>query len=276
MTSVRRLAVLAVPLCLLAGGAAAQRPEMLTTATELRICADPSNLPFSNQTQDGFENKIAAVLAADLQVPLSYVWFPQTTGFVRNTIGARRCDLVMGTVAGDPSLDTTDPYYRTGYMIVTREADGLLAAALDDSVFAGKRFGLIAATPPTDYLLKHDLLGHTTSYSLAADTRYANPSAAMLKDLADGKIDVGLLWGPIAGYAITHDHMKLRAVQMQAEPGLPRLDFQIAMGVRPNEPEWRRKINAAIGRHRGEITAILTEYGVPLLDAHNQPVAAVQ
>ena len=123
----RRLAALGAGLCLLTGGALAQRAEMMTTVTELKVCADPSNLPFSNQAQAGFENKIAAVLAADLQLPLSYVWYPQTLGFVRNTIRARRCDLVMGTVAGDPSLDTTDPYYHTGYMVVTREADGLLA-----------------------------------------------------------------------------------------------------------------------------------------------------
>jgi ABC-type amino acid transport substrate-binding protein len=143
---------------------------MLTTATELRVCADPHDLPFSNQAAQGFENRIAAVIAADLKLPLTYVWFPQVVGFVRNTLRAHQCDLVMGTVTGDETMDTTDPYYHTGYMMVTRATDNITARAVADPELVGKQFGIIAATPPTDLLLKHDLLGNTHSYALAVDT----------------------------------------------------------------------------------------------------------
>ena len=200
------------------------------------------------------------------------MWFPQTFGFVRRTLQARACDLVVGTVSGDPEVDTTDPYYHTGYMIVTRAADHIDARQVSDPALRGKRFGIVAATPPTDLLLKHGLLGHTKSYSLAVDTRYSNPARTMLQDVVDGTIDVALVWGPIAGYAISHDKLPLHAAFLQGEPGAPRLDFEIAMGVRPNQPEWRRRINAAIDRHRDEITAILVEDGIPMLDSQDRPV----
>ncbi|RYY04991.1 MAG: quinoprotein dehydrogenase-associated putative ABC transporter substrate-binding protein, partial [Alphaproteobacteria bacterium] len=223
----------------LAHPASAQRPELLTQ-TELRVCADPHNLPFSNDQKAGFENKVAAIIAADLQLPVSYVWFPQTVGFVRNTLRTRACDLVMGAVAGDAEMDTTNPYYRAGYMLVTRDTDESTAHAVDDPALADKRFGYIAATPPTDLLLKHHLLDHATSYALTVDTRVENPARQMLQDLLDDKIDVALVWGPIVQYAIAHDHLKLKAVMLDAEPDAPRLDYAIAMGVRANEPEWRR------------------------------------
>lgn len=255
----------ALPLLLcaaaLAGPAHAQRPELLTQ-TELRVCADPANLPFSNDQKAGFENKVAAIIAGDLELPVTYVWFPQTVGFVRNTLRTRACDLVMGAVAGDAEMDTTTAYYRAGYMLVTRAADGIGAHAVDDPALAEKRFGYIAATPPTDLLLKHHLLDHATSYALTVDTRVENPARQMLTDLLEGKIDVALVWGPIVQYAITHDHLKLTAVRLDGEADAPRLDYAIAMGVRAGEPEWRRRINQALARHRAEIDAVMASYGI--------------
>lgn len=248
-----------------AGSAWAQRAELVMPG-ELRVCADPHNLPFSDEAKQGFENKIAEIIGADLGVPVSYVWFPQTVGFVRNTLRARACDLVMGAVTGDELMDTTNPYYHTGYMLVTREADGMTARSVADPALADKKFGIIAATPPTDLLLKHHLLDHTTSYALTVDTRHDNPARTMLQDLADGKIDVALVWGPIVDYAIKHDHMKLKAVFLEGEKGSPRLDFRIAMGVRAGEPEWRRRINQAITKHRAEIAAVLAQYGLETID----------
>lgn len=268
----RALKLALLGLSFLASPAIAQRSEMLTTVTELKVCADPHNLPFSNQAKEGFENKIAGVIAEDLGVPVGYQWYPQVVGFVRNTLRARECDLVIGTVSGDGSMDTTDPYYHTGYMIVTRSADGITANAVGDSAFAGKQFGIIAATPPTDLLLRHGLLGNTHSYALAVDTRTDNPAHAMIDDLMAKRIDVALLWGPIAAYTIMHDKLPLHAVFLQPETGAPRLDYQIAMGVRQGEPEWRRRINAAIAHRRADINAILLAAGVPLLDAQNRPV----
>ena len=244
--------------------AQAQRAELISR-TELRVCEDPNNMPFSNQARQGFENKIAEIVGADMSLPVTYLWFPQVIGFVRNTLTARECDLVMGAVSGDGIMDSTNPYYHTGYMIVTRTADAITARAVDDPALAGKRFGLIARTPPTDLLVRHGLMGRTKPYSLMVDTRIENPSQDMLQDLADGVIDVALVWGPLAGYAITHEHMPFTAQFIQPEPDEPRLDYRIAMGVRANEPEWRRRINQAIGKHQPEIAAVLAEYGVPLV-----------
>jgi len=249
----------------LVGPAQAQRAELITQ-TELRVCADPNNLPFSNQAREGFENRIAEIIGADLGLPVSYVWFPQVVGFVRNTLRARACDLVMGAVSGDGIMDTTNPYYHTGYMLVTRSADKITAHAVGDPALADKRFGVVAATPPTDLLLRHGLLDHTRSYPLAVDTRYDNPPRRMLDDLASGQIDVALVWGPIAGYAISHDHLPLTAVFIDPEPDAPRLDYRIAMGVRAGEPEWRRRINQAIGRHQKEIAAVLAAYGLETVE----------
>ncbi len=265
----RVLPFLAVIGALLAAPALAQRAELISR-TELRVCADPHDLPFSNQEREGFENKIAEIVGADLDLPVSYVWFPQVTGFVRNTLRARECDLIMGTVSGDGVVDSTNPYYHTGYMLVTRTADAITARSVGDPALASKRFGVIAATPPTDLLLRHNLMDHVRAYSLRVDTRISNPPRAMLQDLVDGVIDVALIWGPPAGYAITREHLPLTAVFIEPEPDAPRLDYRIAMGVRANEPEWRRRINQAINKHKADIAAVLADYGVPLLNEPGQ------
>ena len=245
--------------------AQAQRAEMISRS-ELRVCADPNNLPYSNQARQGFENRIAEIMGADLDLPVTYVWFPQVTGFVRNTLRAHECDLVMGTVSGDGVMDSTNPYYHTGYMMVTRTADGITARSVGDPALASKKFGVIAATPPTDLLVRHNLMDQVRPYALRVDTRISNPPRAMLQDLADGQIDVALVWGPTAGYAIKQDHLPLTAAFIEPEPGAPRLDYRISMGVRAGEPEWRRRINQAIGKHKTEIAAVLSEYGMPTLD----------
>jgi len=267
-------AALCCALALLSRPVGAQRAELISQ-TELRVCADPHNLPFSNQAREGYENRIAELIGADLKLPVSYVWFPQVIGFVRNTLRARECDLVMGAVSGDSIMDNTNPYYHTGYMIVTRTSDGITATSIGDPVLADKRIGLIAATPPTDLALRHNLMPHVRAYSLAVDTRVGNPARTMLQDVADGVIDVALVWGPVAGYAIKHDGLPLTAAFIAPEPDAPRLDYRIAMGVRANEPEWRRRINQAIGRQQAKITQILVEYGVPLLNEKNQAVSSV-
>jgi quinoprotein dehydrogenase-associated probable ABC transporter substrate-binding protein len=261
------LAALILPLA-----AYAQTAELIDR-TELRVCADPGDLPFSNKEGQGFENKIAQLLGKDLGLPVSYVWFPQVVGFVRNTLRAHQCDLVMGAVSGDSVMDETNPYYHSSYMVVTRKENGLDIHSLGDPALAGKKIGLVAATPPTDLLLKHDLMAQVTTYALAVDTRFESPPRAMLQDIVDGKIDVGLIWGPFAGYYIKHDKLPLDAVFLDSEADSPRLDFHIAMGVRAGEPEWRRRINQAIEHQHGEIVKILADYGTPQLDEQGKPIA---
>jgi len=252
---------------LAAANAAMAQPPMGESQprSELRVCADPSNLPFSNERGDGFENKIAELLGRDLSLPVKYFWFPQIIGFVRNGLQAGRCDLVMGTVAGDELMQTTTPYYYTSYMLVFR-ADKPVSADLDDPALKSLHIGVISGTPPSDLLVRHSLMANARPYALTVDTRYESPAHQMLTDIAEGAIDAGMLWGPFAGYYIKHDKLPLAMVQLRDEPGMPRLAYHIAMGVRNGESDWRRRINGAIATRRDEIAAVLRDYGVPLLD----------
>jgi len=234
--------------------------------SSLRVCADPSNLPFSNQAGEGFENKIAELLAKELAVPVRYTWFPQATGFVRNTLRARKCDIVVGISLGFELLQNTNPYYRSSYALVYRSDAGLTLTALDDPALKKLRLGVVAGTPPASLMARYGLLGQVRPYHLVADTRFEQPGKRMIEDIAAGDVDVGLLWGPIAGYYGKQQTPPLTVVPLAGRPSGIRMDFRITMGVRFNEPEWKREINELIKRKQPEINAILADYGVPLLD----------
>jgi quinoprotein dehydrogenase-associated probable ABC transporter substrate-binding protein len=248
-----------------ASAATAQTGEILDRA-QLRVCADPHNLPFSNEKGEGFENKVAEILGKELKLPVSYVYFPQVVGFVRNTLRARTCDLIMGVVTGDDIVQTTNPYYYSAYVAVFRADKDFDFSDFNAPRLHALRLGVVSATPPANLLAKHDLLANTKSYALVVDTRYESPTHEMLVDLAKGDIDVGFVWGPIAGYYIKRDKLPLELAVLPNEPGAPRMEYRIAMGVRANEPEWRRRINAAILKLQPQITAVLQDYGIPLLD----------
>jgi quinoprotein dehydrogenase-associated probable ABC transporter substrate-binding protein len=254
---------------LCAAPALAATPD-LAARTELRVCADPNNLPFSNDKQEGFENKIAAIIADDLKLSVHYEWFPQVTGFVRNTLGAHRCDLILGTVTGDDLVQTTTPYYYTSYVMISQAGRNPPLTGIDDPALKALSVGVVAGTPPANLLIKHGLAEHMRSYALVVDTRYDSQTHQMIQDVADGKLDVGLIWGPIAGYYAQHDHLPLLITPLANEPGAPRMDYHIAMGIRGDEPEWRRTINAVLGRRHDAIVAVLHGYGVPLLDEQGQ------
>jgi quinoprotein dehydrogenase-associated probable ABC transporter substrate-binding protein len=265
------ISVLAALALLAFGG----RPVIAQTAEivdrgELKVCADPNNLPFSDEKKEGFENKIADLTGAELGLKVEYAWFPQVIGFVRNTLRAHLCDLVMGTVAGDEIMQTTNPYYYTTYMMFYRSDKGFDFSGPQDPRLAGLRLGVVGRTPPADLLARHGLMMHTKPYALTVDTRVESPTHDMVNDVADGNIDVGFLWGPIAGYYRKHDDLPLTLVPLKDEPGAARMEYHIAMGVRANEPEWRRRINAAILKRQGDITAILRDYGVPLLNEQGE------
>ena len=238
----------------------------------LRVCADPGNLPFSNRAEEGFENKIADLLAEDLGVPVRYTWFPQTTGFVRNTLGARKCDLVIGISLGFELLQNSNPYYRSSYALVYRSDSGLAIESLTDPALKDLRLGVVARTPPATIMARQGLLGNTRPYHLMADTRFNKPGKKMVEDVVAGEIDVGVLWGPIAGYyALKHD-APLTVVSMIGKPGETRLDFRITMGLRFNEPDWKHQINDLIAKKQVEINAILMDYGVPLIDDQDKQI----
>ena len=252
------------------GGPADAQTGELVDRSALKICADPNNLPFSDEKKEGFENKIAELIGTELGRPVDYVWFPQVIGFVRNTLRAHLCDLVMGTVAGDEIMQTTNPYYFTTYVILRRSDKEFAFEGLDDPRLKTLRLGVVAGTPPSDLLVRYDLMSHAKPYALSVDTRFQSPTREMVQDVVDGTIDVGFLWGPIAGYWRKHDALPLTLVPLKSEPGAARMAYHIAMGVRANEPEWRRRINAAILKRQSEITAILRDYGVPLLDEQGE------
>jgi quinoprotein dehydrogenase-associated probable ABC transporter substrate-binding protein len=244
----------------------------LVSRTELRVCADPNNLPFSNEAGEGFENKIAQALGQELALPVKFTWFPQIIGFVRNTLQAGRCDLVIGTVAGDETMQTTTPYYYTSYVVVFRADKGLSFADFGDPKLKPLHIGVVAGTPPANLLVRYDLMVNARPYALTVDTRYESPSHQIVTDVVDGAIDAAMLWGPIAGYYIHRDKLPLTLVRLKTEPDMPRMEYHIAMGLRANDMEWRRRINDAIRKRQAEITGILRDYGVPLLDELGNPL----
>lgn len=235
--------------------------------TALRVCADPNNLPFSNEAGEGFENKIAELFAAELGVPVQYTWYPNTIGFIRNTLRMRKCDLVLAAPTASELLQNTNPYYRSTYALVFRKDSDIAATSLADPVMKTLRIGIVAGTPPATLIARYGLFDQMRPYQLLVDTRFDSATARMADDIGSGEIDVGVLWGPIAGYQVQKHNPPLRMVPLdpEIERGT-RIEFRIHMGLRHNEPEWKRKLNGLIEEKQAEINAILTEYGVPLLD----------
>src|SRR6478736_9374372 len=165
----------------------------------LRVCADPRNLPFSNEKGEGFENKLAELFAAKLQKKLDYMYFPQATGFVRVTLGSHRCDVIMGFPQGDDAVQGTKPYYRTAYALVTKQGSGLDdVTTLEDERLKSKYIGIVAGTPPATNMAVAGLMANAKPYPLMIDTRVDSSAAAMIDDLNKGDIDAGILWGPMA------------------------------------------------------------------------------
>jgi quinoprotein dehydrogenase-associated probable ABC transporter substrate-binding protein len=274
MTIRFRPAVAALGL-LLTQRAIAQAPGLgasveLVDPKVFRVCADPNNLPFSNEKGEGFENKVAALLAVKLNEPVSYTYFPQVIGFVRNTLNALRCDVVVGVPIGDDQVQTTNPYYRTTYALIFRPGTGLDGIeSLGDPRMKDKHIGIVAGTPPATVMARDGLLALAKPYALTVDTRVEAPAHTMADDVAAGRIDAGVLWGPIAGFYAQRETPRLTVVPLLNEG--QQMDFRIAMGVRRSDQDWKRKLNAIISESQSEIDQILRAYGVPLLDEQGQP-----
>ena len=241
----------------------------------LRVCADPRNLPFSNERGEGFENKLAEFLAGKLQKKLDYVFFPQATGFVRMTLGAHRCDVIMGFPQGDDLVQGTNPYYRTAYALVAKHGSGLEDVdTLEDDRLKGKHVGIIAGTPPATNMAMAGLMTNAKPYPLMIDTRVDNSAQEMIDDLAAGTIDAGVLWGPMAGFYAKKTAQPLHVTPLVKETTGPKLVYRIGMGVRPADQNWKRQLNRLIQENQGEINTILLDFGVPLLDESDRPLGA--
>lgn len=241
----------------------------------LRVCADPRNLPFSDEKGEGFENKLAELFAEKLHKKLDYTFFPQATGFVRMTLAAHRCDVIMGFPQGDELVQGTNPYYRTSYALVSKPGSGLEdVTSLADERLKSKHLGIIAGTPPATNMAANGLMANARPYPLMIDTRVDSSAAAMMKDLGAGEIDAAVLWGPMAGYYAKQAKPPLHVTPLVAEKSGPRLVYRIGMGVRPADQNWKRLLNRLIEENQPAINKILLDYGVPLLDENNRPITA--
>jgi quinoprotein dehydrogenase-associated probable ABC transporter substrate-binding protein len=241
----------------------------------LRVCADPRNLPFSNEKGEGFENKLAELFAEKLQKKLDYMYFPQATGFVRMTLAAHRCDVIMGFPQGDDLVQGTNPYYRTAYALVAKQGSGLdEVTTLEDGRLRGKRIGIVAGTPPATNMAAAGLMTNAKPYPLMIDTRIDSSAAAMIKDLMSGEIDAGVLWGPMAGYYARQISPSLHVTPLINETSGPRLVYRIGMGIRPADQNWKRLLNRLIQENQAAINKILLDFGVPLLDENDRPISA--
>ena len=277
----RRTLVAATLLAAFGGAASAQSTGLggaleLVDPNVLRVCADPRNMPFSNEAGEGFENALAELVAEKLgREDVSYTFFPQGMGFVRNTLGAHRCDVVMGYAQGDELVQNTNPYYRTTYAIAFPPGSGLDGLeSLDDPRLQGLRLGVVAGTPPATTLARLGLIGSARPYQLMVDTRVAAPVEEMFADLEAGEIDAALAWGPMAGFYAQRADPPLTVVPLTREDDGPRMTYRITMGVRPSDQEWKRTLNEVIAENGDEIDALLLGYGVPLLDEQDRPITA--
>jgi len=235
---------------------------------ELRVCADPNNLPYSNERREGFENKIAELVAKELGATLSYYWWPHQRGLVRNTLGAEQCDVLIGIPKDYDPVLATKPYYRTGYVIAYRKDRGFQIRSLDDPILKKIKIGVHSDTPPHLALAERDIIGdNLVQYSLFYG--WAHPEEQLgkpIQDLIAGQIDVAMVWGPTVGYYVKKWSASfLEVVPLQGDdPHIP-LAFEISMGVRKADKDLRARLDEVLSTRQAEIRKILEEYGVPLL-----------
>jgi mxaJ protein len=254
-----------------------------SAAPALRVCADPNNLPFSDSARAGFENRIADLVADELDRDVQYTWWAQRRGFVRNTLNAHECDVVMGIPVSSDMLLPTRPYYRSTYVFATRTADSIHIASLDDAQLRTLRVGVqvigddYSNAPPAHALAQRGIVDNVTGYTVIGDYSKPHPAWSIMSALADGDIDVAIVWGPLAGYYARNSAvpMSLAAVSPQIDTPFMPFVFDISMGVRREDSVFQRTLNDIIVRRRPGIDSILREYGVPRVEKSYTTTAEV-
>ncbi len=244
----------------------------------LRVCADPNNLPFSNDREEGFENRLARLIAGELGVNVTYTWWAQRRGFARNTLNAGRCDVIMGVPSSYEMGRTTRPYYRSSYVFVTRTADGLELDSLDDSRLRSLSIGVhvigddFSNVPPAHALAKRGIVDNVRGFSIYGDYSEPNPPRALIDALAREEIDIAIAWGPLAGYFAKKSNIPLHITRLAAavDSGLP-MAFDISMAVRQDDTDLLRRLDRAVAERRSDIDALLLEYGVPVMRDQGAP-----
>lgn len=248
----------------------------------LKVCADPSNLPLSNTKGEGYENKIAEALAHDLNLKVAYTFFPERIGFIRNTLRFKdeethqyRCDLIIGVPKDYELTATTQPYMHSTYALIFAERKDLGGVRTANDILKlprekldALRIGVFTKSPGADWLLRNGLVDHAVSYSHQTGDVDESPARTIERDLAAGKIDAAILWGPMAGMLVEQraQEPKWHAVPFESDAKI-KFDYEISMGLRQGEKEWKDTLDAWIGSHHAQIDAILLEYKVPLLAA---------
>jgi len=264
-----RTAAALIAAALLLGSCSLAKPKTLTA------CADPNNLPFSNRAGEGFENKLAEMIAADLHARLNYVWWAQRRGYVRNTLNERKCDFWPGVGSNVEMLATSRPYYRSTYMFVTRSDAKLAGLTLDDPRLKRLRIGVqmvgddAANTPPAHALARRGIIGNIHGYMLYGDYRRANPPSAIVEAVTRKDVDVALVWGPLAGFFAARSPVPLRL-----EPVTPWLDdmqwpmqFDISVGVQKDNQQLLKQIDGVLTRGAPQIRKLLAGYHVPIVES---------
>lgn len=250
-----------------AGGPARGAPRVL------RVCADPNNLPFSDSTGAGFENRLATLVAGEMRATVAYTWWAQRRGFVRNTLNAHECDVVMGVPTNFELTAVTRPYYRSSYVFVSRRDRRLGIRSLDDPALKHLTVGVqlvgddYANTPPAHALARRGIVQNVRGYQVQGDYRLPSPPARIVDAVANGDVDIAVAWGPLAGYFASRERVPLDIVPVSPEMDPPALPFvfDISMGVRRADRPLRDTLNAILVRRRASIDSLLRAYGVPLV-----------
>lgn len=240
----------------------------------LRVCADPNNLPFSNDRGEGIENKLAELVAHEMKATVSYEWWAQRRGFFRNTLKAGKCDAVMGVPSSFEMTLTTRPYYRSTYVFVTKRRSKLRVTSFDDPVLRTARIGVqligddYANAPPAHALTKRGIVQNVRGYTLYGDYRQPNPPARIVDAVAEGDVDIAVVWGPLAGYFATREPVPLRVVPVSPQIDLPFVPmvFDISVGTRRDDHALRDEIDAILERRRAGVDSLLARFGVPRVD----------
>ena len=263
LVAVALLAACAVP--------ATRDPRPATSGRVLRVCADPNNLPYSNKAQQGFENKIAEVVARDLHARVEYTWWPQRRGFVRNTLRTGACDCVIGVPSNFELASATQPYYRSTYVFVSRRDRHLAITSLDDPRLHTLKVGVQMIgndrtnSPPAHALTKRGIINNVAGYMVYGDYSKAEPGREIVDAVARGDVDVAIVWGPQAGYFARREPVPLELAPVSPQIDLPFLPFvfDISMAVRRGDQSLRDQLDRVLEQRRGDIDRILDQYGVP-------------
>jgi quinoprotein dehydrogenase-associated probable ABC transporter substrate-binding protein len=271
----RRRTAIAAGACVLLGVAALITHRASAARAEprwaLRVCSDPNNLPFSNERAEGFENKLAELIASDLGATVQYTWWAQRRGFIRNTLNEGLCDVVMGVPGSFELAAVTRPYYRSTYVFVYRRDAGISIRSFDDPALRRLRVGVqligddYANTPPAHALANRGITENVRGYLVFGDYREANPPARIIEAVARGDIDVAVAWGPLAGYFASRQDVALEIVPVSPQVDLPFLPFvyDIAIGVKRGNDSLRVKLDSVLVRRRPDIDRLLDAYRIP-------------